>query len=79
MRKACAKKQDIGFNWWDLAPDSFLKCPCCGARARVRHIEPHSGGGRLRHLHRCRRCRHEWEAHPEPGQVCSASFCDHPA
>ncbi|MCE6957907.1 hypothetical protein LAZ40_02390 [Cereibacter sphaeroides] len=70
------KPEDIGCDRWDDAPDSWLKCPCCGARAMVSHLEPHSGGGFLRHLHRCRRCRHEWEQHPEEGQACPASLCD---
>ena len=72
-----AQREDIGIDCWDLAAPSFLECPRCSARALVRHIEPHSGGGILRHLHRCTRCRHEWEAHPAPGQICSADWCDH--
>lgn len=78
-RKAATRAPvaDIGFDCWDLAATSFQKCPRCSARALVRHIEPHSGGGQMRHLHRCRRCRHEWEAPPDHGQVCAAPFCDH--
>lgn len=71
-----APEADIGFGCWDFAATSFLKCPRCSARALVRHIEPHSGGGIMRHLHRCTRCRHEWEAPPQPGQTCNADMCD---
>lgn len=66
---------EIGFCVWDSAPGSFMTCPRCEARALVRHVEPPSGGGNLRHEHRCTRCRHEWESAPRQGQGCTIDEC----
>lgn len=73
-----AKRQseEVGLDLKELAPDSWEKCPCCSARAAVSHVEPMSGGGRHRHLHRCRRCRHEWSAEPASWLVCPLPLCD---
>lgn len=72
-------KQDlatVGIDAWSSAPDSFLECPRCQAKASVRHVEPDSGGGRWQHMHRCTRCRHEWRMEPATWRLCSAPSCD---
>lgn len=65
----------VGICVWDHAQGSFMPCPRCGARAKVRHVEPPSGAGDFRHEHRCTRCRHEWEANPRQGQGCTIDEC----
>jgi hypothetical protein len=68
--------ETIAHDCWTNAAPSFAPCPRCGAGALVRHVEPHSGAGPWRHLHRCRRCRHEWEREPETGDLCADKPCD---
>jgi len=67
--------ESIGFDAWDTARDSFRNCPRCSARAKVLHVEPHSGGGPDQHLHRCTRCRHEWESAIEDDETCPYDNC----
>ncbi|WP_411839973.1 antitoxin Xre/MbcA/ParS toxin-binding domain-containing protein [Paracoccus sp. ME4] len=73
-----AKSSDdgIGVDLMDMAPDSFETCPRCWARASVVHEEPCSGGGRLAHLHVCRRCRHKWWSPPASWLLCPLRGCD---
>lgn len=75
-----AREDDIGnrhgTDAWDIAADSYASCPCCDAKARLRHVEPRSGGGLSVHAHRCTRCRHEWEAEPATWRLCRLPGCD---
>lgn len=78
MSRRCSKQDEVtvGIDAWSSAPDSFLECPRCRAKASVRHVEPDSGGGRWQHLHRCTRCRHEWTKEPATWMLCPAPNCD---